>query len=92
MSDTGLSGRVLALEAIVLNFPSSSDWDSLNTMNATRYNSLDSALTSIRNRLSDLETYVVNLKLSYTDLQRQYTGHTGLHLTGGAHGWHTGLG
>jgi hypothetical protein len=92
MSDTGLSGRVLALEAVVLDFPSSEDWNTLNNLNSTRYNNIDTALTALRSKVTDLETYIVNLKLSHTDLQRQFTGHSGLHLTGGAHGWHTGLG
>lgn len=92
MSDTGLSGRVLTLEAIVLDFPSSADWSTLNALNSSRYNTLSTTVTALQSKVQSLETYIVNLKLSHTSLQYQLSGHTGLHLTGGAHQWVTGLG
>lgn len=85
-----LEARVLELEGIVMNFPDSDDFSAQATLNASRYNTLNTLYTTLANNLASLQTYVVNLKLSHTSLQYQFTGHTGWIAQSGHYGGLTG--
>lgn len=94
---SGLSGqvddidaRLLNVEQQILSYPTSSDFDTLSTLSSSRFNTLNSSLSSIQTKLATLETYIVNLKLSHTSLTRSFTGHTGVVARTGHHGGLTG--
>jgi hypothetical protein len=84
---SGLSGRVDILEAQYLSFPTNSDWSVLSSSNSARYNNLNSIVSSLQNKVTTLEQYIVNLKLAHTALDRAFTGHTGVPASTG----HAGL-
>jgi hypothetical protein len=85
-----LEARVLDLEGIIMNFPDADDFSTQATLNAARFNTLSSQYTTLANSLATLQTYVVNLKLSHTSLQYQFTGHTGVWAQSGHYGGLTG--
>lgn len=79
---TDLSGRVDNLEQQIVAFPTSEDFESLSTLSSARFNTLNGQLSDIQSKLATLTTYMTNLKLYTTDLQRAFTGHTGQYLSG----------
>lgn len=81
------NARVLNLEQQMMAFPTDVDWATLATLNSSRFNSLDSSLSSIITKLNKLEQYAVGLKLVYNSLNAQFTGHTGHSAASG----HSGL-
>lgn len=85
-----LESRVLDLEGIVLNFPDSDDFSDQAALNASRFNTLNTKYTTLLTRIANIETYMVNLKLSHTSLQYQFTGHTGWIAQSGHYGGLTG--
>ena len=87
---SGLSGRVLELEANVIGFPTASDWSALAALNSSRFNSLNDTITSISNRLLLMETYVTNLRQAHVSLNSYFTGHTGVVARSGHRGGLTG--
>jgi len=75
---SGLSGRVLELEAVVAGLADAYDYNTLSALNTSRYNSLEDTLTAAVDKLTILEQYIVNLNSSHNNLRATLTGHTGV--------------
>ena len=78
---TGMSGdfapRILDLEKQYLGLPNQADYDTLTQTNASNYNTFNGDLSTLKETVEDLVSYIVNLKLAHTALYVGYTGHTG---------------
>lgn len=74
---SGLELRVAQLETDVVQFPTTTDFNSLSSVNTSRYNTVDTSMTDVLAKLAQLETYIVNLRMYTLALERNYTGHTG---------------
>jgi len=79
---SGLEDRVSLLETQVVQFPSTNEFNSLSAIGTSRYNTVNTSMTSVLGKLASMETYIVNLKLYVLNLERSYTGHTGSYLSG----------
>ena len=79
---SGISGlfgpRITNNEKLLIGLPSSSDYNSLSQLNSSRFNTLNSSVTTMQGQLNDLAAYIVNLKLSLTSHVADFTGHTGV--------------
>ena len=79
---SGISGdfgpRIADNEKLLVGLPSRSDYDTLAQLHSSRFNSLDSSLSTVQEQVNDLLAYVINLKLSLTSHIADFTGHTGL--------------
>ena len=78
---TGISGnfgpRITDNEKLLVGLPSRSDYDTLAQLHSSRFNTVDSAITTMQEQLSDLAAYIVNLKLNLTSHTADFTSHTG---------------
>jgi len=90
---SGLSGEFVSLEARldnldaqILAFPTSADFNELTSLLSSRYNTVQEQLTSIVTRYNLLQAYVVNLNAAHLDLQTQFLSHTGLSAISGHNG------
>ena len=72
-----LSGQVFDNQKLILGMPSKHDFDNLQQIHASRFNSLETSLTTLQDNVNDLIGFVQNLKLTYSDLNTAFTGHTG---------------
>ena len=72
-----LSGDVADNSKIILGMPTKSDIANLTTIHSSRFNSLESDVTTIQNTLNDIVGFMQNLKSSHVSLEESFTGHTG---------------
>jgi hypothetical protein len=77
---TGMSGdfapRIIDLEKQYLGLPNKSDYNTLSQTNSSNYNTFNTELSSLKETVEDLVSYVVNLKLAHTALYTGFTGHS----------------
>jgi len=79
---SGISGafgpRITDNEKLLIGLPSRSDYDTLAQLHSSRFNTLDTSMTTIQDQLNDLAAYIINLKLNLTSHIADFTGHTGV--------------
>ena len=78
--------RILDNEKTLLSLPNRSDYDSLSQLHSSRFNTLDTDLTTLQNQIRDFSSYLVNLKLTLNSHIGNFTGHTGVAASSGHNG------
>lgn len=81
---SGLSGRVLDLEKTILGLPTKTDYNNLSNSISQRFNTANTNISTLSQKVDTLISYVTNLKLGFTQHTGQpaATGHAGVSLTG----------
>ena len=83
---SGLEVRIAQLEVDVVQFPTTTDFNSLSALGTSRYNTVDSSMEDVLLKLAGLETYITNLRMYVLALERRFTGHTGVAAASGHNG------
>ena len=87
-----LSGQVFDNQKYILAMPTRSDIDNLSRIDSAKFNSIKTDVSSIQSQLTNVITYIQNLKGVHQSLYESFINHTGEYVyalsgdaTSGAH-------
>lgn len=75
-----LSGDVADNSKVILGMPSKADIANLTVIHSSRFNSLETNVTTIQNTLNDIVGFMQNLKSAHVSLEESFIGHTGKYV------------